>query len=388
MNTKLPLVAAALLGATLSTHAGEGYTHFDNHKAIHFNGYGNDATNVNATPLIPLYWNSRVFHPNGPGDGDDTFSTALPDEMVDLRAQIITSIGLFENNPHSRLQLGLGVQLTVDASEDDDGLSIITLAGNGYAAGGEALSQIDGSNPTILESDLLVKRQFGTAYQGVSVAHEIGHGIGLNHSLLNDGCVEQLTGTSSIPSIMSYHNGSDASAYEDLVAGGLLSLDDIASLARLYPRNLGYGSPYLIPRLSRSYGRVMGRFLDDDGDEIYGANVLLVDRATGKAIQSRVSGYQLTFPDFPGNGFPLVGSFALDGVPSGSYDLYVRSYTDAQVPTNGATIFAFNSVGNVGAPISTDFSPATVRNITVSAVKPSTSATWSKARPATPTHPI
>jgi len=113
----------------------------------------------------------------------------------------------------------------------------------------------------------------------LTVAHEMGHALGLQHTF-----------TASLMSTEAA--GRATSLYTPLTA------DDIAGISYLYPRG----------NLSQSAGSIAGRITFPGGQGIHMASVVAI-RATGAAVSA------VTDPD---------GRYRIDGVPAGQYLLYVH----------------------------------------------------------------
>ena len=113
----------------------------------------------------------------------------------------------------------------------------------------------------------------------LTVAHEMGHALGLQHTF-----------TASLMSTEAA--GRATSFYSPLAA------DDIAGISYLYPRG----------NLAQSTGSIAGRIAFPGGQGIHLASVVAI-RPTGAAVSA------LTDPD---------GRYRIDGVPPGQYLLYVH----------------------------------------------------------------
>src|SRR6185503_3075232 len=113
----------------------------------------------------------------------------------------------------------------------------------------------------------------------LTVAHEMGHALGLQHTF-----------TASLMSTET--TGRATSLYSPLAA------DDIAGISYLYPRG----------NLAQSTGSIAGRIAFPTGQGIHLASVVAI-RPTGGAVSA------LTDPD---------GRYRIDGVPPGQYLLYVH----------------------------------------------------------------
>jgi uncharacterized protein (TIGR03437 family) len=138
----------------------------------------------------------------------------------------------------------------------------------------------------------------------LTVAHEMGHSLGLQHTF-----------TSSLMSTEAA--GRATSLYAPLTA------DDIAGLSYLYPR----GS------FSQATGSIAGRITFPTGQGVHLASVVAI-RPTGPALSA------LTDPD---------GRFRIDGVPPNQYLLYVHP-----VPPSGR---AGAAPGDLSLPVGPDGQP-------------------------------
>jgi uncharacterized protein (TIGR03437 family) len=138
----------------------------------------------------------------------------------------------------------------------------------------------------------------------LTVAHEMGHALGLQHTF-----------TSSLMSTEAA--GRATSLYSPLTA------DDIAGISFLYPR----GS------FSQATGSIAGRIAFPNGQGVHLASVVAI-RPTGAALSA------LTDPD---------GRFRIDGVPPNQYQLYVHP-----VPPPGR---AGAAPGDLSLPVGPDGQP-------------------------------
>ncbi len=284
-------------------------------------------------------------------------------EMTSFVQNLTFSVGMWDNLPTARLDFAIGALRTINSDFLRDGMNVATLAGGTYAfdgQGGGHLIRGDYNLPEIGEFDVILRRgvNLNDANRSrVVLTQEVGHGIGFNHSWLDRESVRAFTAAASRLSLMSYSNGGNT-----VIAAGALNPDDVAVASRLYY------NPY--NPLSRNTGTVQGVALDAGGtSEIYGANVLLVDRANGQAILSRISGYATSRPSGAKN-----GQFALDGVPAGSYDILVAARDDAQVPNSNPDMgyMELRSDGSTDWPdalasFASGFGRAWVRNVPVQA---------------------
>jgi Matrixin. len=138
----------------------------------------------------------------------------------------------------------------------------------------------------------------------LTVAHEMGHALGLQHTF-----------TSSLMSTEAA--GRATSLYSPLTA------DDIAGVSYLYPRG----------NFSQSTGSIAGRITFPDGRGVHLASVVAI-RPTGAALSA------LTDPD---------GRFRIDGVPPNQYLLYAHPLPPP--PRAGA------AAGDLTLPVGADGQP-------------------------------
>ena len=125
-----------------------------------------------------------------------------------------------------------------------------------------------------------------------TAVHEVGHALGLQH-----------TWTSSAMSQDIVRNTSRARP---------LDVDDVAAISLLYGK----------PNWQADYGSITGRVTYTNGSPAVLASVVAIN-PTGSAISA------LTNPD---------GTYRIDGVPAGSYFLYVHPLPPDAVPSDGTGI--------------------------------------------------
>lgn len=323
--------------------AGEGYVTYPDARPVVFQGYGSLPAQIYARPPIVLDFNQNVLL-QGQWQGREVTRRWAPlsdpqaygsqAELLALAFNTMFAAGLWENLPGCRVvfrygtvvSFGQGTVPPAPIRVAGDGRSIVSLAGMPDSDGGSA--GID-TSATITDMDIFLGRKFfgfgGNQPDPVGaraiLAQELGHGLGFDHSWLTDWSVRSLTGQVSVPSVMAYGNGKDVPILRELLAP-----DDVALVCRRYPR--------LTYALSRTTGTVRGQVLSAVGTSpIFGANVLLIDRRTGAAVVSRISGYETTVSQRADS-----GEFSLDGVPPGVYDLLIAAWDDADVPTAGPSI--------------------------------------------------
>ncbi len=134
------------------------------------------------------------------------------------------------------------------------------------------------------------------------IAHEIGHFLGLDHSQVNIDNNETDFGS---PSICTTTSLSNYPVMYPFVCRDeeTLHADDISAISALYPA----------ANFDTRFGIIEGRFVDNDGDPILGANIWAENTATGDVV-SIVSDYLLE-----GTGF-----YRLHLTP-GTYTLHANS---------------------------------------------------------------
>lgn len=134
------------------------------------------------------------------------------------------------------------------------------------------------------------------------IAHEIGHFFGLDHTQVNIDNTESDTGT---PDICTTTSRINYPVMYPFVCRDEISLhsDDISALSALYPE----------VNVTSSFGILQGRFADDSGNAVLGANIWAEDTASG-ATYSIISDYLKQ-----GTGFYKLL------LPAGSYTLHANS---------------------------------------------------------------
>jgi hypothetical protein len=371
----LPLVGLLVLAlAPAAARAGESLAEASG-GTTRLAGYGTSAGEIYTSPAVTIDVNLRGTDPGtsswygygyyGSGTGGWVTYSASSPEIQSFVTHLTFAFGLWENAPGVRLEVGVGTFRDVDRAIEEDGLELATLGGNAYAAG-EGMPWLarraDGTTE-IVECDLTVQQYVisDPAQAGWTTAHEVGHCLGFAHSLLNCDSMQQVTGaTASTFVTMGYEFNHPWP--------GALSADDLAAAARAYPDQLDH--------VSYSSGAVRGRVLDATGArELYGAHVILVEKATGIAIMSRIAGYETSVVT---NTAARDAFFALDAAPPGTYDVLVAAYDDWTLgggwgmspevgymqydDANRTTIY-----GPINHEFASSFAKAWVRNVTVTA---------------------
>lgn len=154
----------------------------------------------------------------------------------------------------------------------------------------------------------------------VAVVHEIGHGIGLDHSQINVDVFEDIFATqeerNTVPLMFPI-------ALNDKVS---LKQDDISSISLLYPNQTELAS----------FGKIEGKLLNEDGiTPLKGANVIARNINNTKIVAvSCVSDYLLD----------NTGSFILEGVPPGDYILEIEPINKAFTGGSGVGPYSSNEL--------------------------------------------
>ncbi|MCI0634428.1 MAG: hypothetical protein L0206_11020, partial [Actinobacteria bacterium] len=296
---------------------------------VYRDGYSQNLDDPLSAPEIVLCVNTRAGTRSA--TGTDTFASITDaDELANFTSAVSIAGEIWECAPACRVRTGVGPYRAVDDIDKEDGINVMTLLGGAYTKGGSTFfdTRRDGGIwLEYVEHDVTLRRNLVSTTAGASIksaiavmVHETGHGLGLNHSLLGGKVVEAVTGATSKGAFMSYgrNNLTDGNV-EDGNCANDLSIDDIAIIAELYPSHE--------LRRARTCGTLRGRVvLNDDGsDPLYGANVVVIDRATGQAVMHGLTGYR--FKSSPSRR----GEFEIYGVPPGSYDVLVAPYDDLDV---------------------------------------------------------
>ncbi|MER3428197.1 MAG: hypothetical protein C4334_08865 [Pyrinomonas sp.] len=233
----------------------------------------------------------------------DSFFVA-PNVRAD-RAEIVRAVrrALARWSAETGLHLGLALSSTQSVSSSassGDGINLITVADapenlalfadEGDLAGrtrvffnprSGAISEADiALNPNLLFS---TDGTPGTFDLEATLTHELGHALGLAHSAV-------------LGSIMRPRLRMN-DARESVVDLRQLAEDDRAAARALYRPNAEWGS-------------LMGKLLFADGGPIFGAHIFIEEAATGRVIAGGI-----TRED---------GSYRIDGLPAGSYNLRIE----------------------------------------------------------------
>jgi len=166
----------------------------------------------------------------------------------------------------------------------------------GFAA---SIFFVDGSNFTEGYAVLNGKNSPLTSVLVNTIAHEIGHLIGMDHSQLDFDNTEDPNTNGCTPPQSAY-----PIMYPFLCRlDSSLHTDDIAAVSALYPA----------PNISTTFGQITGFFTDSTGDPVLGANLWVENTATGDTY-SIVSDYLKQNTGF----FSIL-------LPAGTYTLHANS---------------------------------------------------------------
>ena len=136
------------------------------------------------------------------------------------------------------------------------------------------------------EYDLSASNPDGTTLLQAVLTHEMGHSLGLDHSAIQVGAMER-------PTMYPYLSGWASS----------LTLDDEVGLASLYPSSQFEALPH-----------ICGHVFDSHAKGVYGAHIVLV----------RSSDWLPVLATFSGLSTLIGGDYSLNGLPSGSYVLFIE----------------------------------------------------------------
>ena len=319
---KMAMVWGLVMLAASAALALEGYVDLYSGDILKLKGYGNTPGEIYAAPPVVLNFNRQHF------DGhDDTWMDLSADEegRQNLFTLLVASgfaAGLWENSPHTRLNINLGDWVSLRECDLADGTNVLMLASSMNLGGGTVprLAR-EGSGPTaIAEFDIHLSRPaFSTniGYAGTTpvthnwkkavrlTAHELGHGLGLNHSYL--------TTKSDLQMITSIMAENVTEQQQEQFATQGLPPDDVEAACRLYPNHAN--------RLSGSSGTVIGRLLNADGTgELFGGVVMLRNQG-GTTVYHRISGWEASLARDE-----KLGCFSISGVAPGLYTLRARPF--------------------------------------------------------------
>jgi hypothetical protein len=160
------------------------------------------------------------------------------------------------------------------------------------------------------------------------LVHEIGHGLGLDHTQTGLDAVMNMVGTPR---------------------GGFpfrnLSSDEVTGISCLYPAE---GFP-------ESRGLVTGTVRRPDGKPVFGAQVVAMDARTGVIVTGTISGVSEAYPDGTPKRFALGhGEYRLAGLPPGNYRIYAQPLVTSASDGLGGV---FEGSDFAHERIETDFTP-------------------------------
>ena len=224
-------------------------------------------------------------------------SMVAGDSYQGLVSEIRAAADVWNSVSTSQIRLGYGGLFTVGTSETAPGIDIIfsddmippgllalsgptTTAGYGFDANGNTFVPIVRSKMILHQDFSLLPPEQRASYSElffVTLVHELGHTLGLQHTLTSSVMSTQVTSTSS--------------------RATPLGADDIAAISLLYP-----AGSYL-----SSVGSISGR-VTLNGNGVNLASVVAIP-ANGPAISS------LTNPD---------GTYQINGIPPGYYYIYAH----------------------------------------------------------------
>ncbi len=313
MKTFKPIFILLFLAVPPALYAGEGTVDRRLGKPIRLAGYDGRADDREAynPRFVELELNVRRFGSAGP-----VRINPWEADFKILIDNVTFAMGMWQNIPTARVHFRIGLEISFQHKQKDrhNMISLTDVIG----AYGATWRQYDlkAIPYEISEFDIAIREDRSRDLIGgkSTMTHEIGHGLGLEHSFLSGNCVQNVTGSSSSPaSIMAYSKARDSA-----IERNALVPDDVASVSRLYPNHFN--------RLSRTTGTVMGRVVNGPVTrEIFGINLLLIKRSSGEAILSGLSGYATSTLRSRN------GTFQLNGVPPGYYDLLAVSVDDPLV---------------------------------------------------------
>jgi predicted Zn-dependent protease len=136
------------------------------------------------------------------------------------------------------------------------------------------------------ECDFSASNPDGTSFLQAVLTHEMGHTLGLDHSAIQVGAMER-------PTMYPYLAGFESS----------LTLDDEVGLASLYPSSQFETLPH-----------ICGHVFDTYTKGVYGAHIVLL----------RSSDWLPVLATFSGLSTLIGGDYSLNGLPSGSYVLFIE----------------------------------------------------------------
>ena len=206
---------------------------------------------------------------------------------------------------------------------DDDGKIIEQIFGVGQTGLlGFAGSFINSETGKFIEGFILINGTVSGSNTKIklTLTHEIGHFIGLDHSQAN---INNEESSSNLPLLCLTTESEDYPLMYPFVCRQVdnLHADDISAVSALYPST----------NLNDTYGTLEGTFVDDSGEAILGANIWAEDTASGETY-SIVSDYLKQDTGF----YRLL-------LPAGTYTLHANSINSEFTAGSSVGPYANNS---------------------------------------------
>ena len=264
------------------------------------------------TNVIPIAFSTSLTKQN---------SFIRPDS--DITGAIERSLKTWEKAADIKFQITWTDKQSVSPSgKSGDGASLVTIAqtpenlllfGTDEQEVAAQTRVFYNSKGAISEADIVLNpyEQFstdgsiGTFDLESTLTHEIGHLLGLDHSSVTGATMHARTGKNGVYNLPSF-------------SPRTLAEDDVAAIRSLY------GTRY---SGENCCGKISGKLILNNGKPAKNFQVWTEDAASG-----RVAAGVLTNPD---------GTFQIEGLLSGQYEIYVQDYTDK------ATGFSAEKLGEI-----------------------------------------